>query len=213
MGCDIHGVFQCHDSTTGLWEDVSSNYGQDRHYQLFAVLADVRNGYGFAGTKTGEYVEPISEPRGLPGDFEVDGDSHPLVSLAHMDPRRRKWFIQGEKLETSMGDHSHSWLTGEEMLAWFETAPQVQKVGVLSRKEYAKWDKVSPPESYCGAVMGMDVVVVDDNLVAMLETPNWTHVQVFWLAELKQELAYFFNEVKRLVEEHGKVRFVFGFDS
>jgi len=42
MGTDIHGVFQAFDN--GQWRDVESSYEQDRHYQLFAVLAGVRNG-------------------------------------------------------------------------------------------------------------------------------------------------------------------------
>ena len=89
MGTDIHGVFQRLDKTTGQWHDVASNYEQDRHYQLFAVLADVRNGYGFAGIPTGEVVTPIAKRRGLPADFAMDGDSHPIATLEHMDPSRR----------------------------------------------------------------------------------------------------------------------------
>lgn len=58
MGTDIHGVFQAFDN--GQWRDVESSYEQDRHYQLFAVLAGVRNGYGFAGVPTGEPVTPIA---------------------------------------------------------------------------------------------------------------------------------------------------------
>lgn len=41
----------------------------------------------------------------------------------------------------------------------------------------------------------------------------WTHVRVSWETGLKDELRYFFDEVRRLQEEHGQVRFVFGFDS
>ena len=57
MGTDIHGVFQRFDAAAGIWEDVPSKYEQDRHYQLFAVLAGVRNGYGFAGAQTAE-IDP-----------------------------------------------------------------------------------------------------------------------------------------------------------
>ena len=85
MGTDIHGVFQRHDNTTGQWHDVPSNYKQDRHYQLFAVLADVRNGYGFAGIQTGEVVTPTSKPRGLPSDFAIEGEAHPLAALENME--------------------------------------------------------------------------------------------------------------------------------
>lgn len=91
MGTDIHGVFQRRDKTTSQWVDVPSNYKQDRHYQLFAVLAGVRNGHGFARVRTGEAVKPIAEPRGLPKDFAlIDEGSHPLTAIEHMDPSRRE---------------------------------------------------------------------------------------------------------------------------
>lgn len=57
-----------------------------RHYTLFAVLADVRNG---------GVLSPIVSPRGLPKDV----------------CKRSHHAIHG-------GDHSHSWLTLEEIVDW-----------------------------------------------------------------------------------------------
>lgn len=196
MGTDIHGVFQRR--AGNQWHDIPSLYEQDRHYQLFAVLAGVRNGYGFAGVPTGEAVTPISEPRGLPIDFPVDDDSHHEA---------------GKLLEIWMGDHSYSWLTGAEMLAWAETAPRIVKTGVLSREAYGDWDKTSPPKMYCGGVSGGGALVVQDNTFAKKAQPHWTHIQCTWTRDLREELADFFGEVARLVSEHGEIRFVFGFDS
>lgn len=213
MGTDIHGVFQRHDAATDKWVDVPSNYEQDRHYQLFAVLAGVRNGFGFAGVKTGDPVEPIADRRGLPDDFVMDGDAHPIASLDFMDPGRRKYHGDDEPLEVWMGDHSHSWLTGEEILAWAEKAPTVTKTGYLTREVYANWDGKSAPESYCGDSWGLSIVKINDNEVERRETPNWTHIRCEWECGLKQDLAYFFDEVARLVSEHSRIRFVFGFDS
>ncbi len=212
MGTDIHGVFQRHDKATGQWHDVPSNYEQDRHYQLFAVLAGVRNGRGFAGVSTGEAVTPIAEPRGLPADFATEDEMHPLATLEHMGPSRRKWHEAHEKLEVWMGDYSHSWLTGDEILAWAKKAPVVVKTGVLDRDVYEAWDATSQPPSYCGGILGRDVVQINDNAVEKAQTPNWTHIRCNWQSDLRAELAYFFDEVARLVAEHGKVRFVFGFD-
>ena len=145
MGCDIHGVFQRHDEKSNAWQDVESVYEQDRHYFLFGILAGVR-GDG----------PPIAEPRGLPEDFElVDGEDHPITDLKYMDPRRRGWHKTNDPLVVWMGDHSHSWLTGEEMLKWYKSAK----------------------------------------------------------AEEREYVIYFFDEVARLVAEHGKIRFVFGFDN
>ena len=213
MGTDIHGVFQRLDKSTGQWHDVASNYEQDRHYQLFAVLADVRNGYGFAGAPTGEVVKPMAEPRGLPSDFAIDGDSHPIDKLEYMDTRRQQYHEADDPLEIDMGDHSYSWLTGSEMLAWYENAPEVVKTGILDRAVYEAWDGESHPTSYCGGISGHNVVLISDNEVEKQQTPNWTHICCDWKSSLRAELSYFFDEVARLVNEHGEVRFVFGFDS
>ena len=185
MGTDIHGVFQRR--ANGGWVEVPSQYKEDRHYQLFAVLAGVRNGYGFAGVETGEEVQPISEPRGLPADF-----------------------VEGEKW---LGDHSHSWLLGTEILKWAEKAPTVTQTGIVSRAVYDAWDGVSKPASYCGGISGFGVLVIRDNSFERQQSSTWTHIRIEWQSSLKDELAYFFEEVSRLVAEHGEVRFVFGFDS
>jgi hypothetical protein len=210
MGTDIHGVFQRHDA--GKFVDVPSEYDFNRHYQLFAVLADVRNGTGFAGVQTGEVVKPIAEPRGLPDDFKADDDVHPIASIELMAPWKRRYHEEGEPLEVWMGDHSHSWLTSDEMLSWFENAPSVVQRGVVSREQYDAWDKQSRPASYCGGIAGFGVLVIDECEVGKTDEA-WTHVNVTWESPLKEELAYFFNEVKRLHDLHGGVRFVFGFDS
>lgn len=210
MGTDIHGVFQKRTATD--WEDVPSKYDERRHYQLFAVLAGVRNGYGFAGTPTGEAVTPISDPRGIPADFRMDGETHPVASRELMG-RRAQYHAQGEPVEIWMGDHTHSWLTGAEILAWAERAPCVVKTGIVSREQYAKLDREAGPDAWCGMISGHGIVIVNDNAVEMEATPGWTHVRVHWESALKRYLAYFFDEVARLVSEHGEVRFVFGFDS
>lgn len=215
MGTDIHGVFQRHDSQqTGKWEDIPHKYEMGRHYQLFAVLAGVRNGTGFAGVRTGEPVSPISAPRGYPEGFVVThDDDHPIVSMDVMDPRRRSYCEPDEVADSIwMGDHSHSWLTADEMLSWYANAPTVIQTGVLSRAEYEQWHKTSRPKSYSGGIWGQGVVVIDDNDAARA-TDDWTHIRCAWQQSLTKELAYFFDEVRRLADEYGQVRFVFGFDS
>lgn len=213
MGTDIHGVFQRHDKVTGKWHDVPSEFQQNRHYQLFAVLAGVRNGYGFAGIVTGDAVTPIDEPRGLPDDFNMDDDSHPIASVEIMYKDKREHHQAGDKLEIWMGDHSYSWISGEEMLAWAKNAPVVSKVGILDRATYDAWSMVSSPDRYCGDVYGSNVVLVNDSDDEKEKAPNWTHIRCTWKSDLRDELAYFFDEVSRLATEHGEVRFVFGFDS
>lgn len=204
MGCDIHGVFQA--KRNGKWADIENPYDERRHYQLFAVLAGVRNGLGFAGTPTGGQVTPISEPRGFPDDFEVDGESHPIEDLRQMSAWSRKYFSKEDRFEVWMGDHSHSWLTADEILDW--AAPVVQKCGYISKEEYEKWDKVSRPSNYSGGIWGHGIICTEDP-----NSDGWTHVLARWNSDLKEELKYFFDIVAELKRQHGEVRFVFGFDS
>jgi hypothetical protein len=213
MGTDIHGVFQAYDAALREWLDVESDYEQGRHYQLFAVLAGVRNGIGFAGVKTGEPVRPIAQPRGLPPGFVMDGEDHPISDVAYMEPWRRKNHQAGEGLAIWMGDHSHSWLEGDEMLRWYADAPGVIKTGVLARSVYEAWSGTGNPTSWAGAVWGPSVVTINDNAAERAATPDWTHIACEWDVSLREELAHFFEEVERLVKKHGRIRFVFGFDS
>lgn len=89
---------------------------KDRNYALFSILAGVRNGYGFAGTDTGEEVTPIAEPRGVPHDISL--------MAAEM------W----------IGDHSHSWLTLAEIMAfdWTQTA---KRRGCVTTSQYYLWKR------------------------------------------------------------------------
>lgn len=193
MGTDIHSQFQKR-LHCGAWQDVESQYSEGRHYQLFAVLAGVRNGTGFAGVTTGEPVTPIAEPRGLPSDFEMDTED----DSCHCG----KW----------MGEHSQGWLSGDELLGWCDSPPVVSQCGIVSREEYAAWDRKSQPQPYCRSIWGTNVLVAPTPEM-FDKSDSFTHVQIEWLSPLKEELAYFFGEVRRLVGLHGEIRFVFGFDS
>ncbi len=143
MGCDIH--IQIERRVNGKWERVPwrDTYrfagapfwesGQllmpegfdGRNYNLFGVLADVRNG------TWGEPVTPISQPRGFPADMvdplPEDGD----------DAYR-------------LGDHSYSWLSLAEIDAYDWTAPLKMR-GWVSHEVAEKFraDGI-PPTSYAG---------------------------------------------------------------
>ncbi len=237
MGCDIHGVFQRRDGSE--WVDIATLWDEERHYQLFAVLAGVRNGYGFAGVPTGERVKPISSPRGLPKDFAYEFYEHPLP-MECLPPHRRRWWEQDHPLEVRsmapdvitmlsgyryddepitlhecamwMGDHSFSWLMGSEMVNWYAEAPTVVKIGVISKRQFETWDKVTPPQWYCGDVWGGEALTISEAEVGKVDVP-WTDVRVTWEQDLKKELAYFFKEVQSMMAMYGEIRFVFGFDS
>lgn len=209
MGCDIHGVFQ--KRTADGWQDVPTTYEEGRHYFLFAVLAGVRNGFGFAGIPTHTPVVPIAEPRGLPDDFAVEGCDTHTVSGVEILGWRTKYRSEDEPLEIWMGDHSHSWLTADEILAYASKNSEsaVQRRGILSINAYREWDKTSAPEAYCGGVSGPGVKVSLPSEIA----EDTTHVECKWVVGGMSEISYFTSEVQRLKDEHGEVRFVFGFDS
>jgi hypothetical protein len=206
MGTDIHGVFQR--KHEGRWEDVPSNFEFNRHYFLFSFLGGVRNGFGFAGVKTYDRVQPVAENRGLPKDFEMVGDDHPIKSLDILPAWRRK-YQEPNDLHVWMGDHSYSWATGEEILAHSLLLAKTKRVGVVSRAWYDAWDKLTPPESYSGMIMGPGVVVGVDGQ----DLTGATHVQIAWREDDLAQISYFLDEVERLMKEHSEIRFVFGFDS
>jgi len=104
-----------------------------RNYNLFAILANVRNGRGFAGCHTSAGFNAIDEPRGLPYDVT------PQVAKISQD-----YGVDG---------HSHSWLLLEEMLEydWDQTT---SIYGVVSLREYKRFKQEGMPEYYSGGISG-----------------------------------------------------------
>lgn len=101
MGTDIHAAAEVFKQ--GAWHLSDMVIPVDRNYITFAVLADVRNGYGFGGFDSGDRVEPISEPRGLPQDLSAQ-----LRACLAGEGNRHIW----------LGDSDLSWLTLRELLAY-----------------------------------------------------------------------------------------------
>jgi len=192
MGTDVHSVFQ--KKTAEGWEDIESEYPQDRHYTLFAWIGNVRNGFGFAGVPTHNRIEPLSDNRGFPDDFKVVDEDRDPAAEGHLS----MW----------MGDHSHSWLSADEILA--AEPPRILRTGVISIEQFRAWDGNSSPNIWCGSVSGPGVVVAGSPSEVKDDT---SHVRIGWFEDTKESFAYFVDEVRRLKELHGEVRFVFGFDS
>ena len=141
MGTDIHSIAQV--KRDGQWVTVAIGIaGDQRNYNTFAMLANVRNGRGFAGcwTSTGF-------PRGLPedlaavDDIEDDEDDNPdpsvcvdkaqLVaawdrsgfetSINNPEARRVRW-LKDSSSRVDLGDHSRSWCTLAELRAFIDVA-------------------------------------------------------------------------------------------
>src|ERR1700684_1139747 len=142
MGCDIHGVIERR--TAYGWKRLEGAYfPNNRNYDVFAILADVRNGRGFAGVKIGEGFDPIAESRGLPDGYTPDKYSSDDFWL---------------------GDHSYSWLTLREVFEYdYEqttTLCGVRSLAAFAKFEYQRenkreWHRELPcPDSWSGDVSG-----------------------------------------------------------
>lgn len=170
MGTDIH--FFVEKRINGIWHscdkweleekgtpdqywgvDWKAQYYGDRNYDAFAILADVRNGYGFAGVDTGDGFIPISQPKGLPDDMS----KHMIQYMNDRD-----WY------------HDHTWLTLEEILNYNWNRATKHR-GVVNLAEYYRWTKKGRgcPDSYCGDVNGPGVMHITnsemDNLIQRLD--------------------------------------------
>lgn len=114
-----------------------------RNYDLFAILADVRNGYGNEPKR----FTPICPPKGLPGNL-----SNSIKQIAD------DWGADA---------HSHSWFTLKELLD-FDWTQVGRKVGVVSAEQYFQWNGYQRelgfgPKSYCGGISGGGIRMVSED--------------------------------------------------
>ena len=212
MGSDIHGIFQAKSGSE--WVDVATSYEFNRDYTFFAWVGNVRNGFGFAGVPTHTEIEPLSDNRGLPDGFVIDEEGdHKVSSLDVLS----KWQIEclepGASPAAWMGDHSYSWLSANEILE--ATPPKIQRVGIVEVDVFNNWDGVSAPSHWCGGISGGSVHICgqSDANEDYIKKFNISHVRVTWNEDTAGRFGEFIIEVKRLVEQDGEIRFVFGFDS
>jgi hypothetical protein len=116
-----------------------------RSYYTFSILADVRNGRGFAGCQTGEGFNPICLPKGMPED------ASPEVAA-----ECERWEGDG---------HSHTWHTLADLLA-FDWKQVTRNCGVVHAKVYDAWRKAGrkgSPSCSSGGVSGRDIVEVSNS--------------------------------------------------
>jgi hypothetical protein len=204
MGTDIHGLVQ--QRRNGVWVDCPISAYDNRDYLVFAILANVRNGYGFAGCYRHEPIKPIQNGRGLPSDLELDATGSHIRS-------DDMW----------MGDHSYGWVSLREMLEydWKQT---IKQGGVLSLAEFVAWDKKSEPRSYCGGVSGQGVVTITpeeaNNPAVLPQDHSKVYVQCYWEQPMVMACEHFMHWLNELNEYSFRndinpddIRFVFGFDS
>ena len=156
MGCDIH-CYAERKNKDGKWEIVvnkeknedewvSVNYHpyDGRNYNLFAILANVRNGIAFAGCKTGEGFNPISNPKGVPYDASKE-----YISIVE------QWDVDG---------HSRSYFTLRELLDydWTQTTQLQGWVNMIDWEKFNLYGKQYSPKNYCGMIYGKSVELISE---------------------------------------------------
>jgi hypothetical protein len=176
----------------------------NRNYDVFAILADVRNGSGFAGVQTGEGFNSISSDRGLPDD--VSGD------------------VQ-EELDEDRGLHSITYVTLRELVDydWNQTT---KHYGVVSENEYKVWKEKGKPDGWAGGVSGGMVVHLTIEQMEELIAGNLAreegkdyYTRVSWEETYAESASDFYprcvEELKKLSDrtDLSDVRIVMGFDS
>lgn len=201
MGCDIHSIAQV--KTKDGWKTVAARPGgDDRNYDTFAVLADVRNGYGFAGTPTGEGWPVMFEPRGLPDDLEaIDGERVVLPEPYYYSFDKEK---KDPQHELWLGDHTYSHLSLAELKLIMKqfARKKYTRSGMISKKQAEELKEGKTPDSWCGWTNQAGYVEAEWKVPA---------TEALWgLKNIIDALDEIAKEHKATPED---VRLVFGFDS
>ena len=235
MGTDIHSIVQVR-KPSGIWKTVGVAVGGDpRSYNTFAMLADVRNGRGFAGIKTSDGFPVIHEQRGLPEDLDLVEGDQVKIDRAQLVAA---WNWDGEIVPTDstnayrlkymdddlmwLGDHSFSWATLAELRTFVaEVASKFQSrlCGVVSRAEYlsAKAERRAF-NSWCGAISGPGIIITNEPASGGV-LPECTHVRAAWTVPAMEcsrlgQIVAALEHVREVCSVKAEdVRYVFGFDS
>lgn len=217
MGTDIECLFEWQ-TETGSWEpflnlnpsdDDIQHYGylrddareagkpaplfllkyEDRNYNLFAILGNVRNGHGFAGIATGEGYQPLTDKRGVPKDASTE--YRELVAA---------WGVDG---------HSHTWMTLAELLdpAWQTKTTILYASMVLA--DYLTWrvTRGPVPEGTPVWIEGGQIVTIPEDdaerTIAAGGTPKATHIRVKITVTYRESAKWFMEWVERHIVSQG----------
>ncbi|MDD5650655.1 MAG: hypothetical protein PHF86_09600 [Candidatus Nanoarchaeia archaeon] len=198
MGSDIHMIAQVNKNEE--WQYIECDLNQNSEYDSFSVMANVRNGYGFAGYPTGcewNYLEI----RGLPKNLNYN-------------PNEDDYWL---------GEHSFNWALLSEMEEFaneYIVGKFHTKTGIVNIEEFKKMkkEKRTTPNSYCSSTWGPAIKVITQKQAE--DGVKGTHVDITW-KESNERLCYMFMDnikiLKKLAKKekvsHDKIRLVFGFDS
>lgn len=209
MGCDIHIVVE-RQRENGAWERVwehdydkpdavgTPDIFRNRNYDLFGILADVRNGVGFAGCVTGDGWPSIAPDRGIPLDSTISAE---------------------DLNDYTIGDHSFTWVGLDELEAFDWDGIKSEAYGIVTRDEYARMrrENDSRPKAWCGGISGGGVLVVTpEQLMDAATFIPFSHVRVKWTETAREGTNDWAGSVTpwlRSLANGRPLRLVFGFDS
>lgn len=160
MGCDIH--MRAEVRNNGKWEligEIFKNQYYDadkqltdwnkplvnepydgRNYNLFAILANVRNGRGFAGVKTSDALNYISEPKGYPDDMSEELKKDDWFSVENVDGHSASYFNLQEL----------------ESFDWLQT---FCRCGFITETQYVELkNEGKNPDNWCGDIGGDGII-------------------------------------------------------
>lgn len=136
--------------------DLRNEWFDTRHYETFAILANVRNCYHQSGD---EGLPFIAEPRGLPADLSAELAAYDPTSSENTTDEEyedRDAAYETDPDWTDFGDHSQSWVTLKE-LRDFNWDQERRRVGVIAWDAFAQRIRdgvTSSPNSYCVSIGG-----------------------------------------------------------
>lgn len=156
---------------------VHYQYLYSRNYDVFAILGNVRNGSGFAGTRTSSGFEPISDQRGLPYDLSQEIRDH-LDRIGYRVEGNELVYLGGDEdddlydvieKETdgwwSLGEHSLSWILLSE-IDEYEWNRSVTKEGWVDPWQFEIFRREGQPHGWSGGISGMGVEHISDTQMA-----------------------------------------------
>ncbi len=251
MGCDIHLIVEHRNGNgewhrvphydrpcdscdgTGKYEDGRECYScagaghlvdkhyDDRDYDVFAILADVRNGYGFAGIDTGDGFLPLAPGRGIPDDLSAEQKA---TIAAPYDDSDYDYRNKSGEWAYDLGEHSETWILWSELVTpnppnyWTR---ETKKRGWVTADEYTRWKTDGKPHGWCGGVSGANIRHLShaemDAAITEGETDG-AYTEVEWGETYAEAAERFLKRIGEVVEHIGNpdpkdVRLVMGFDS
>ena len=212
MSIDIYFMFQSRQASG--WEDIVCEYngfhaGRDR--ALYAWLA-----LGGGDEKNSYVVEPLSKPRGFPDDFTItDQVFHPIKDL-NVLPEEKRGYFQKRDMRVLMGHADFSYYLAYEILK--ATPPTAMRSVAVPVDDYRRWDSDRDRRGLPGACEPVPRGWKRHPSYAGkgYSSPDEIDAATAFVVidaeyDFGKDFAWFIELLQRLGEQHGEVRFVFGF--